>query len=254
MKLKILKNNNLFGAKHGFFTRLGGESTGIYKGLNCGLGSMDNKKIINRNRVLVANSMGISQSRLVFVHQIHSSDVITIKNKIHTSPVKGDALVTANKKIALSILTADCQPVLFLDKKNGIIGAAHAGWKGAFTGILQNTIKSMKAIGSEPDHISVTIGPSISQKNYEVGPEFFDTLCKDYKYNEKFFFKGNKNRFHFDLVGYSIYQIKKSGVRKVNYVDSCTYENPDLYFSYRRSVHKSEPDYGRMISTIMLED
>jgi polyphenol oxidase len=254
MKLKILKNNNLFGAKHGFFTRLGGESTGIYKGLNCGLGSMDNKKIINRNRVLVANSMGISQSRLVFVHQIHSSDVITIKNKIHTSPVKGDALVTANKKIALSILTADCQPVLFLDKKNGIIGAAHAGWKGAFTGILQNTIKSMKAIGSEPDHISVTIGPSISQKNYEVGPEFFDTLCKDYKYNEKFFFKGNKNRFHFDLVGYSIYQIKKSGVRKVNYIDSCTYENPDLYFSYRRSVHKSEPDYGRMISTIMLED
>ena len=254
MKLKILKNNNLFGAKHGFFTRLGGESTGIYKGLNCGLGSMDNKKIINRNRVLVANSMGISQSRLVFVHQIHSSDVITIKNKIHTSPVKGDALVTANKKIALSILTADCQPVLFLDKKNGIIGAAHAGWKGAFTGILQNTIKSMKAIGSEPDHISVTIGPSISQKNYEVGPEFFDTLCKDYKYNEKFFFKGNKDRFHFDLVGYSIYQIKKSGVRKVNYIDSCTYENPDLYFSYRRSVHKSEPDYGRMISTIMLED
>ena len=254
MKLKILKNNNLFGAKHGFFTRLGGESTGIYKGLNCGLGSMDNKKIINRNRVLVANSMGISQSRLVFVHQIHSSDVITIKNKIHTSPVKGDALVTANKKIALSILTADCQPVLFLDKKNGIIGAAHAGWKGAFTGILQNTIKSMKKIGGEPDHISVTIGPSISQKNYEVGPEFFDTLCKDYKYNEKFFFKGNKNRFHFDLVGYSIYQIKKSGVRKVNYIDSCTYENPDLYFSYRRSVHKSEPDYGRMISTIMLED
>lgn len=254
MKLKILKNDNLFGAKHGFFTRLGGESTGIYKGLNCGLGSMDNKKIINRNRVLVANSMGISQSRLVFVHQVHSSDVITIKNKIHTSPVKGDALVTANKKIALSILTADCQPVLFLDKKNGIIGAAHAGWKGAFTGILQNTIKSMKAIGSEPDHISVTIGPSISQKNYEVGPEFFDTLCKDYKYNEKFFFKGNKDRFHFDLVGYSIYQIKKSGVRKVNYVDSCTYENPDLYFSYRRSVHKSEPDYGRMISTIMLED
>ena len=254
MKLKILKNNNLFGAKHGFFTRLGGESTGIYKGLNCGLGSMDNKKIIHRNRVLVANSMGISQSRLVFVHQIHSSDVITIKNKIHTSPVKGDALVTANKMIALSILTADCQPVLFLDKKNGIIGAAHAGWKGAFTGILQNTIKSMKAIGSEPDHISVTIGPSISQKNYEVGPEFFDTLCKDYKYNEKFFFKGNKDRFHFDLVGYSIYQIKKSGVRKVNYVDSCTYENPDLYFSYRRSVHKSEPDYGRMISTIMLED
>ena len=253
MKLKILKNDNLLGAKHGFFTRLGGESTGIYKGLNCGLGSMDDKKIINRNRVLVANSMGISQSRLVFVHQIHSPDVITIKNK-PTSPVKGDALVTANKKIALSVLTADCQPVLFLDKKNGIIGAAHAGWKGAFTGILQNTIKSMKAIGSEPDHISVTIGPSISQKNYEVGPEFFDTLCKDYKYNEKFFFKGNKDRFHFDLVGYSIYQIKKSGVRKVNYVDSCTYENPDLYFSYRRSVHKSEPDYGRMISTIMLED
>ena len=253
MKLKILKNDNLFGAKHGFFTRLGGESTGIYKGLNCGLGSMDDKKIINRNRVLVANSMGISQSRLVFVHQIHSPDVITIKNK-PTSPVKGDALVTANKKIALSVLTADCQPVLFLDKKNGIIGAAHAGWKGAFTGILQNTIKSMKEIGGEPDHISATIGPSISQKNYEVGPEFFDTLCKDYKYNEKFFFKGNKNRFHFDLVGYSIYQIKKSGVRKVNYIDSCTYENPDLYFSYRRSVHKSEPDYGRMISTIMLED
>ena len=189
MKLKILKNDNLFGAKHGFFTRLGGESTGIYKGLNCGLGSMDDKKIINRNRVLVANSMGISQSRLVFVHQIHSPDVITIKKK-PTSPVKGDALVTANKKIALSILTADCQPVLFLDKKNGIIGAAHAGWKGAFTGILQNTIKSMKEIGGEPDHISVTIGPSISQKNYEVGPEFFYTLCKNNKYNEKFFYKG----------------------------------------------------------------
>ena len=253
MKLKILKNDNLFGAKHGFFTRLGGESTGIYKGLNCGLGSMDDKKIINKNRVLVANSMGISQSRLVFVHQIHSPDVITIKNK-PTSPVKGDALVTANKKIALSVLTADCQPVLFLDKKNGIIGAAHEGWKGAFTGILQNTIKSMKEIGGEPDHISATIGPSISQKNYEVGPEFFSTLCKNNKHNEKFFYKGSDDRFHFDLVGYSIYQIKKSGVRKVNCINSCTYENPDLYFSYRRSVHKSEPDYGRMISTIMLED
>ena len=253
MKLKILKNDNLSGAKHGFFTRLGGESTGVYKGLNCGLGSMDDEKIINRNRMLVAKSMGINQSRLVFVHQIHSSDVITIKKQT-AAPVKGDALVTAIKKIALSILTADCQPVLFVDKKNGIIGAAHAGWKGAFTGVLQNTIKSMKAIGAEQDHISATIGPSISQKNYEVGPEFFDALYNDDKYNKIFFYKGNSDRFHFDLVNYSIYQIKKSGVRSVNYIDSCTYENPDLYFSHRRSVHKSEPDYGRMISTIMLED
>ena len=253
MTLKILKNHNLSGTTHGFFTRLGGESTGIYEGLNCGLGSMDDKKIINRNRMLVAESMGINQSRLVFVHQIHSSDVITVKQQT-AFPVKGDGLVTSNKKIALSILTADCQPVLFVDKKNHVIGAAHAGWKGAFTGILQNTIKSMNAIGAEKDHIAVTIGPSISQKNYEVGPEFFETLCNDNKYNETFFYKGSRDRLHFDLVNYSIYQIKKSGVHNVNYIKSCTYDNPNLYFSYRRSIHKAEPDYGRMISTIMLED
>jgi YfiH family protein len=252
MNLKSIKSDNLLGIKHGFFTRLGGVSSNIYSGLNCGLGSNDKQKSVHQNRMLVAKFLDIRKSQLIFVHQIHSAKVITIRDK-PTKPLKGDAIVTNSKNLALSILTADCQPVLFADKKNSVIGAAHAGWKGAFDGILQNTIKSMCKIGADIDQIYATIGPSISQKNYEVGPEFFERICKNKKDNERFFLRGRSDRFHFNLIEYSLHQIEKTGVQKVDFIDSCTYQNPNLHFSYRRSVHQSENDYGRMLSTIMLE-
>ena len=247
------ESKNLVGAKHGFYTRKGGVSLGIYKGLNCGLGSNDHSKLVNQNRSLVAQSMNVCPSALKFVHQHHSSDVITA-DKYLIDIKKGDALVTSNKDIVLCILTADCQPVLFIDKENGVIGAAHAGWKGALNGILENTIISMVNIGAEPNMISAAVGPTINQRNYEVGSEFYELFHQKSKSNKEFFCKGSQDKYYFNLSKFNVSRLIKAGIKKVDTIDFCTYANSDLYFSYRRSVHKSETDYGRLISTIMLEN
>ena len=247
------ESKNLVGAKHGFYTRKGGVSLGIYKGLNCGLGSNDNSKLVNQNRLLVAQSMNVCPSALKFVHQHHSSDVITA-DKYLIDIKKGDALVTSNKDIVLCILTADCQPVLFIDKENGVIGAAHAGWKGALNGILENTIISMVNIGAEPNKISAAVGPTINQRNYEVGSEFYELFHQKSKSNKEFFCKGSQDKYYFNLSKFNVSRLIIAGIKKVDTIDFCTYANSDLYFSYRRSVHKSETDYGRLISTIMLEN
>lgn len=247
------ESKNLVGAKHGFYTRKGGVSLGIYKGLNCGLGSNDNSKLVNQNRALVAQSMNVCTSALKFVHQHHSSDVITA-DKYLIDIKKGDALVTSNKDIVLCILTADCQPVLFIDKENGVIGAAHAGWKGALNGILENTIISMVNIGAESNKISAAVGPTINQRNYEVGSEFYELFHQKSKSNKEFFCKGSQDKYYFNLSKFNVSRLIKAGIKKVDTIDFCTYANSDLYFSYRRSVHKSETDYGRLISTIMLEN
>ena len=245
------KSRHLLGAKHGFYTRKGGVSSGIYRGLNCGLGSNDNSKLVNQNRSLVAQSMNVSPSALTFVHQHHSSDVITA-NKYLNHVKKGDALVTSNKDIVLCILTADCQPVLFVDNENGVIGAAHAGWKGALNGILENTIISMINIGAEKNKISAAVGPTINQKNYEVGTDFYELFHQKDRSNKKYFSKGSQDKYHFNLSKFNVSRLTKAGIKTVDTIGFCTYENSDLYFSYRRSVHKSEADYGRLISTIKL--
>jgi len=252
MTLSYHQSTYLLGSKNGFYTRKSGVSSGIYKGLNCGLGSKDDPKLVQKNRLLVAESMGVDPSALTFVHQHHSSDVITV-NKYLNDVRKGDALVTSEKNLVLCILTADCQPVLFIDNKNGIIGAAHAGWRGALNGIIENTILSMIKIGAELENISAAIGPTINQRNYEVGPEFYQLFKQKDETNKACFIEGAQDKYYFDLSKFNTSKLMKAGVKKIDIIDFCTYENSDLYFSYRRSIHKSEPDYGRLISTIMLE-
>ena len=252
MNLKSIKSDNLLGIKHGFFTRLGGVSSNIYSGLNCGLGSNDKQESVHQNRMLVAKFLDIRRSQLIFVHQIHSAKVITIRDK-PTKPLKGDAIVTNSKNLALSILTADCQPVLFADKKNSVIGAAHAGWKGAIGGILESTISGMRQQGAQVDEISCAIGPTIGPLSYEVGPEFPKAFLDSDPDNVKYFQPSKqKNHFMFDLPSFIESRLSKIGIEKIFQLGCDTYQDPKNFYSYRRSCHKDEEDYGRLLSTIVI--
>ena len=251
MPLEILTDDSLAPLRHGFFTRQGGASSGIYKGLNCGSGSDDQSEIVAINRARVANAMEVPAGALCGVYQVHSADVVTVTEPTTNKP-KADALVTATKGVALSILTADCQPVLFADSDAQVIGAAHAGWKGAKAGILANTVSAMEALGAKRDNIIAVIGPSISQQNYEVGPEFRDKITIDDAAADRHFLKGQDDRLLFDLPAYGIAQLKAAGVRQARWVGRCTYADTESFYSYRRSVHWNEPDYGRLISAISM--
>ncbi len=251
MTLDIITDDRLGPLRHGFFGRAGGASSGIYRGLNCGMGSDDQRDVVTLNRSRVAEAVGVTPTHLCGVHQIHSADVITITTP-QTDKPKADALVTSTPGLALSILTADCQPVLFADKIAGVIGAAHAGWKGAQTGVLENTIQAMEDLGAKRGRIVAAIGPSISQPNYEVGPEFFETFCDGSPENGRFFIKGVGDRHLFDLPAYGIATIKSAGVADVRWTGHCSYADPERFYSYRRTTHAKEPDYGRMIAVIRL--
>ena len=251
MTLEILTADSLAPLRHGFFTRKGGASSGIFAGLNCGTGSTDQTEIVQINRARVADAMGVAHTHLVGVHQVHSADAILVEGPQDQKP-KADGLVTATPGLALSILTADCQPVLFADAASGVIGAAHAGWKGAQAGILEATIDAMVALGAVRTQIHAVIGPSISQRAYEVGPEFFETFLDDDPDNARFFAGGNGDRMHFDLPGYGLFRLRAAGIASAEWTRHCTYYDPDRFYSYRRSVHAKDPDYGRLISTIVL--
>ncbi|KJZ19755.1 peptidoglycan editing factor PgeF [Loktanella sp. S4079] len=251
MTLDIITSPTLIGIKHGFFTRRGGASSGVFAGLNCGYGSSDQHEIVSINRARVAESMGVAPDHLVGVHQIHSADTVVIDS----SPAqahKADALVTATPGIALSILTADCQPVLFADPDAGVIGAAHAGWKGALNGILETTIENMKSLGARIDNIHAVIGPCISQHAYEVGPDFRETFINHDPKFDRFFVNGQEDRFHFDLPTFGLTKLREAGVTKAAWTQNCTYSDPDRFYSYRRTVHQKEADYGRLIAAISL--
>ena len=194
--------------------------------------------------------MQVEPDHLVTVHQHHSADVITVTEPFNEPP-KADAMVTATKGIALGILTADCQPVLFSDPHAGVIGAAHAGWGGAIGGILEATIDAMVALGSDREDITAVIGPSISQRAYEVGPEFFERFQDADPTNARFFANGTGDRMQFDLPAYGIHRIRNAGV-EAEWIRHCTYSDPDRFYSYRKSVHDADTDYGRLISTIRL--
>jgi len=252
MSLRPITCDEFEGLSHGFFTRQGGVSTGIYGSLNCGAGSADDFDNVTQNRALVANHFG--NGALTGVHQVHSADVVIVtEQQTEQSPrPKADGLVTAQMGISLSILTADCQPVLFADLDNRVIGAAHAGWGGALSGILEATVEAMVSAGAKRDKIDAVIGPTISQKSYEVGPEFFDRFIDDDPENHRFFAAGRGDRLQFDLPSYGLSRLRNAGVRNARWTGHCTYEDPDKFFSYRRSVHLSEPDYGRLISGIRL--
>lgn len=250
MPLEPLTSEDL-PARHGFFTRAGGASSGVFSGLNCGLGSSDQRETVMINRARVADAMGVPPDHMAGVHQTHSTTAIVIDVPLDP-PREADAMVTATAGLALSILTADCQPVLFADHENAVIGAAHAGWKGALDGVLESTLDAMEALGAKRATTRAVIGPAISQRAYEVGPEFFDRFMDDDAENSRFFAQGEGDRMQFDLIGFGLHRLRSSGIGSASWIGHCTYSDPERFYSYRRSVHLREADYGRLISTIRL--
>nr|MEC9420482.1 peptidoglycan editing factor PgeF [Pseudomonadota bacterium] len=244
----------LDGIRHGFFTRQGGVSGGIYTSLKIGLGSDDERSSVLENRDRVAGQLGIGADRLVSPYQIHSADVITVSAPFaQDADRKADALVTATPGLAIGIATADCGPLLFADTKAGVIGAAHSGWKGAVTGILQNTVAAMEALGATRTNITAVLGPTISQGAYEVGPEFKERFLQEHPDNTRYFKPSERaEHFMFDLPAFITDKLQALGLGAVADLALCTYADEDRFFSYRRTTHRKEPDYGRQISAIAL--
>lgn len=239
-------------ARHGFFTRAGGVSLGIYRGLNVGLGSRDEREKVNDNRARVARWFSATPDRLATVHQIHSPDVVVIDGTYDGARPEADALVSATPGMVLGVLAADCGPILFCDPEARVVGAAHAGWKGALYGVLENTIVAMEKLGATRQNILASLGPSISRRNYEVGPEFIERfLAVDPAYGRYFTPSQKADHAMFDLPGLTTQRLRDAGVTAEN-LDLCTYPDEERFFSYRRTTHRQEPDYGRQISAIML--
>lgn len=251
MTLEILTSDLLTDIRHGFFTRRGGASSGVFKGLNCGAGSSDQCEAVTLNRKRVADAMEVTPDHLVGVKQIHSADVVTVTDPAQPRGA-ADAMVTDRPGIALAVLTADCQPVLLADPDARVIGAAHAGWKGALTGVLERTLDAMEALGADRGNVRAVIGPCISQHAYEVGPEFIDAFLDEDPDNARFFVNGEGDRYLFDLPALGLARLRNAGVGDAEWIRHCTYRDPDRFFSYRRSTHAREADYGRLISTIRL--
>jgi YfiH family protein len=251
MTLEILTSDMLSPLRHGFFTRRGGASSGIFHGLNCGSGSSDQREAVALNRARVADALEVAPEALVGVHQIHSPEVVVVTEATPERP-KADALVTKTPGIALSILTADCQPVLFADHQAGVVGAAHAGWRGALDGVLEATVSAMEDLGADRGNIVAVIGPCISQKAYEVGPEFLEAFLADDPDNARFFAEGDGDRYLFDLPALGLQKLRQAGVRQAEWTQHCTYADADRFYSYRRTTHLGEADYGRLISAIRL--
>jgi polyphenol oxidase len=237
--------------RHGFFTRRGGASSGIFAGLNCGTGSSDLSEVVQINRTRVADAMGVPLTHLVSVNQVHSADVIHVEGPMSDRP-RADGMVTRTPGLALGILTADCQPVLFSDPVAGVIGAAHAGWRGTRDGVLEATVRAMVDLGATPVNISAVIGPTISQSAYEVGPEFFEAFTDNEPSQARFFIQGKGDRMLFDLPAFGLARLRAAGVGQAEWTRHCTYRDPDRFFSYRRTTHLGEADYGRLISVIRL--
>ncbi|MGO4908565.1 peptidoglycan editing factor PgeF [Pseudorhodobacter sp. W20_MBD10_FR17] len=249
--LEIITADALQPLRHGFFTRKGGASSGIFQGLNCGPGSTDLSEAVDINRARVAAAMDVTTDHLQTVHQVHSPDVVTLTGPLIIRP-RADAMVTATPGIALGILTADCQPVLFADPIAGVIGAAHAGWRGVKDGVLESTLDAMEALGATRANITAVIGPCISQAAYEVGPEFMESFIDDTPENARFFAGGKGDRVLFDLPAFGLTKLRAAGVGHAEWTRHCTYSDAERFFSYRRTTHLNEADYGRLISVIRL--
>ncbi|SFD19211.1 peptidoglycan editing factor PgeF [Tropicimonas isoalkanivorans] len=250
MTLEILTSDSLSPLRHGFFTRRGGASSGVFEGLNCGPGSSDQANSVAINRFRVATALGVDPKNLVTVNQVHSADVAVI-DEPPASPPAADALVTDRPGLALAILTADCQPVLFADHAANVIGAAHAGWRGALGGVLEATLEAMERLGADRSRTAAVIGPSISQSAYEVDWDFMDDFIADDPENQRFF-AGGGEKVKFDLPGYGLHRLRRAGIGDAVWTRHCTYSDPSRFYSYRRSVHQKEADYGRLISAIRL--
>ncbi len=237
--------------RHGFFTRKGGASSGIFAGLNCGPGSSDQADIVAINRARVADRMEVAPGHLLTLHQVHSATALAVDAPFAERP-QADAMVTATPGVALAVLTADCQPVLFADTTAGVIGAAHAGWRGARDGVLEATLLAMEALGATRARITAVIGPAISQAAYEVSPDFAQGFLDDDPDNARFFATGPNARPMFDLPAYGLHRLRAAGVGRAEWTGHCTYRDPERFYSYRRTTHLGEADYGRLISVIRL--
>lgn len=250
--LEILTHPLLNPVRHGFFTRKGGASSGLFAGLNCGRRSTDQNDMVLLNRARAAQAMGVPPERLATVKQVHSADVVTVGQDddiVALREVTADALVTDRRDVALAVLTADCQPILLADPEAGVIGACHAGWRGARDGVIEATVEAMRRLGAS--RIRAVIGPTISQRAYEVGHDFMeDFLAEDMDYH-RFFAGGPNGKPMFDLPAFGLARLRAADV-EAEWTRHCTYSDPERFFSYRRSTHEGQPDYGRMISAIAL--
>jgi len=252
--MSTLRAPNLVGIEaiqHGFFGRTGGVSKGLYASLNCA--GNDARENIEENRRRVAEVLG-SGAQLVTLSQVHGSRTITVTA---TWPLgrgpEADSMVTATPGIALGILAADCTPVLFADVEAHVVGAAHAGWKGALAGVIENTIRAMEALGAKRSRIAAAAGPCISQASYEVSASFRDQFLRADRSTDSFFALGRRpDHFQFDLDGFVAGRLREAGLANVWQARTCTYQRESDYFSYRRATHRGETDYGRQVSAILL--
>lgn len=260
------------GINHAFFTRQGGISTGIYASLNGGQGSDDAPGDVTYNRSAMAATLGVDLDHLVTPYQVHSPDVLVVDGPWPLGAVahgaaggfvappqavrpRVDALVTARPGVAVGVTTADCASVLFCDPTAGVVAAAHAGWRGALDGVLGNVVRTMITLGAAKERIVAVLGPCISQPNYEVGPEFRDRFVEnDPSFSQFFSLPTGTDRDRFDLPGFVLAQLTAAGIQNPHSVGRCTYADPDRYYSYRRTTHAREPDYGRHISAIVRHD
>ena len=244
---------------HGFFTRKGGVSDGIYASLNCGVGSKDAAENVRQNKALIAKEAGCAPENHVNLYQVHGDTCLYVVEPWNEERrPEADAFVTDKPGLALGILTADCTPVLFVGKKadgSPVVGAAHAGWKGAVAGILSSTVEKMIEVGASIESIEAAIGPTIGKKSYEVTEDFTKAFLIQDDQNEQFFMPSRKEgHLMFDLPGYCASRLALAGVKQVNILDRDTYSDEEHFFSYRRKTHRDEPDYGRQVSAIMICD
>lgn len=246
--------SRLAGIRHGFFDRSGGVSQGLYATLNGGVGSDDAPDKVAENRARMARALGVAADRLITPNQIHSPEVATVNAPwTPDNRPRADALVTRTPALAIGVSTADCGPLLFADDEARVIGAAHAGWRGAFTGVIEATVAAMEKLGADRGRIAVALGPVISQPNYEVGAEFVERFVAADAGNAGFFAPSHRPAHAmFDLNGYIAARVESAGIRHFEDLRLCTYADPARFYSFRRTTHLSEPDYGRHINAITL--
>ena len=238
--------------RHGFFTRSGGVSQGVYATLNGGTGSNDTPEKVAENRARMATALGVAPERLLTAYQIHSPDVVVVDRPWSERP-RADAIVTRTPKLAVGVSTADCGPLLFADAEAGVVGAAHAGWRGALTGVIEATVAAMEELGAKRARITAALGPTIRQSNYEVGPEFVERFLAADPANARFFAPSTREgHAMFDLTGYIAGRVQRAGIDDFADLGLCTYAEPERFFSYRRMTRLGEPDYGRHINAIAL--
>lgn len=250
--LEILTHPLLASVRHGFFTRRGGASSGLFAGLNCGYGSSDQAEIVSINRTRVAAAMGVPPAGLATVHQVHSAEIAVLRagdDPAALAGMRADGIVTDQPGVALAVLTADCQPILLADPEAGVIGAVHAGWRGALSGVIEAAVGAMNDLGAS--RIRAVIGPTISQRAYEVGEDFMDEFLVEDPAHHRFFAGGPNGRPMFDLPSFGLMRLREAGAQ-AEWTGHCTYTDPDRFFSYRRSTHQNQADYGRLISAIAL--